>query len=112
MTHLSRRTLLGAAVGTAATASWPRLSLAATPSGPLAAEIARRHDENVQRLQASIREPCIAAESKGYETGVPFFIKMLRDAGFQHVELVPTSANHAGVFATLDAGRRRRSPST
>jgi acetylornithine deacetylase/succinyl-diaminopimelate desuccinylase-like protein len=106
MTHLSRRTLLGAAVGTAATASWPRLSLAATPSGPLAAEITRRHDENVQRLQAWIREPCIAAESKGYETGVPFFIKMLRDAGFQKVEQVPTSGK-PGVFATLDTGARK-----
>jgi acetylornithine deacetylase/succinyl-diaminopimelate desuccinylase-like protein len=105
MTHLSRRTLLGAAVGTAATASWSRLSLAATPSGPLGAEIARRHDENVQRLQAWIREPCIAAESKGYETGVPFFMKMLRDAGFQKVEQVPTSGK-PGVFATLDTGAR------
>jgi acetylornithine deacetylase/succinyl-diaminopimelate desuccinylase-like protein len=103
MTHLSRRTLLGAAVGTAASASWSGLSRAASPSGPLAAEVARRHEENVQRLQAWIREPCIAAESKGYETGVPFFVKMLRDAGFQKVEQVPTSGK-PGVFATLDAG--------
>ncbi|HZJ55430.1 MAG TPA: M20/M25/M40 family metallo-hydrolase [Myxococcaceae bacterium] len=106
MTHLSRRTLLGAAVGTAATVSWPRLSLAAASSGPLAPEIARRHDENVQRLQAWIREPCIAAESTGFETGVPFFMKMLRDAGFQKVEQVPTSGK-PGVFATLDAGARK-----
>ena len=106
MSYLSRRTLLGAAVGTAAAASLPRFSLAAAPSGPLGAEIARRHDENVQRLQAWIREPCIAAEGKGYETGVPFFTQMLRDAGFQKVEQVPTSGK-PGVFATLDAGAKR-----
>ncbi len=106
MTHVSRRTLLGAAVGTAAAASWPRLALAAAPSGPLAAEIARRHDEAVQRLQAWIREPCIAAESRGYETGLPFFLQLLRDAGFQKVERVETSGK-PGVFATLDAGARR-----
>jgi acetylornithine deacetylase/succinyl-diaminopimelate desuccinylase-like protein len=105
MTHLSRRTVLGAAVGTAAAASLPRLARAAAP-GPLDAEIARRHDEGVQRLQAWIREPCIAAESRGYETGFPFFLQMLRDAGFQKVERVDTSGK-PGVFATLDAGAKR-----
>ncbi len=106
MTDLSRRTLLGAAVGTAAAASGPRLALGAAPSGPLAAEIARRHAENVQRLQAWIREPCICAENRGYDTGLPFFVQMLRDAGFQKVEQVPTSGK-PGVFATLDAGARK-----
>ena len=106
MNTLSRRTLLGAALGTAAAGTWPRLALGAAPSGPLAAEIARRHDENVQRLQAWIREPCIAAEGKGFDTGVPFFMQMLRDAGFQKVDQVPTSGK-PGVFATLDAGARK-----
>ena len=106
MTHLSRRSLLGAAIGTAAAASWPRPALGAAPSGPLAAEIARRHDENVQRLQAWIREPCICAENRGYDTGLPFFLQMLRDAGFQKVEQVPTSGK-PGVFATLDGGARK-----
>jgi len=103
MNPLSRRTLLGAAVGTAAAASWPRSAFGAAPAGPLAAEITRRHDESLQRLQAWIREPCIAAENKGYDAGVPFFLQMLRDAGFQKVEQVPTSGK-PGVFATLDAG--------
>jgi acetylornithine deacetylase/succinyl-diaminopimelate desuccinylase-like protein len=106
MSHLSRRTLLGAAVGTAAAASWPRMSLGAAPSGPLSAEIARHHDENVQRIQAWIHEPCIAAEGRGYETGVPYFMQLLRDAGFQKVEQVPTSGK-PGVFATLDAGAKK-----
>ena len=95
MTHLSRRTVLGAAVGTAAASSWLRPVLAAPTgsfnSGPLASEIARRHEENVQRLRGWIAEPCICAESKGYETGVPSCLGMLRDAGFQKVEQVSTS---------------------
>jgi acetylornithine deacetylase/succinyl-diaminopimelate desuccinylase-like protein len=110
MTHLSRRSVLGAAVGTAAASSWLRPVLAApTPSfssGPLAAEIARRHDENVQRLRGWIAEPCICAEDKGYQTGLPYFLGMLRDAGFQKVEQVPTGGK-PGVFATLDAGAKR-----
>jgi acetylornithine deacetylase/succinyl-diaminopimelate desuccinylase-like protein len=106
VTHLSRRILLGAAAGTAATASWPRLALGASMPGPLDAEIGRRHDENVQRLQAWIREPCIAAENRGYDTGLPFFLQMLRDAGFQKVERVDTSGK-PGAFATLDAGARK-----
>src|SRR5215831_13772367 len=106
MTSLSRRTLLGAAVGTAAAASWPRSALGAASAGPLAAEVARRHDENLQRLQAWIHEPCIAAESRGYDTGLPFFLQMLREAGFQKVEQVPTSGK-PGVFAALDAGARK-----
>ena len=110
MTHLSRRTVLGAAVGTAAASSWLRPVLAAPTgsfnSGPLASEIARRHEENVQRLRGWIAEPCICAESKGYETGLPYFLGMLRDAGFQKVEQVSTSGK-PGVFATLDAGAKK-----
>ena len=106
MKPLSRRTVLGAALGTAAASSLPRTVLAATSSGPLAPEIARHHDENVQRLQAWIAQPCICAENRGYESGFPFFLQMLRDAGFQNVEQVPT-AGKPGVFATLDAGAAR-----
>lgn len=111
MPPLSRRTVLGAALGSAAAASLDRFARAAPSagafaSGPLAAEIARRHEESVQRLQGWIREPCICAENKGYETGLPYFLGMLRDAGFQKVEQVHTSGK-PGVFATLDAGARK-----
>ena len=110
MIPLSRRSVLGAAVGTATAASWLRPVVAATTpsfnSGPLAAEIARRHDENVQRLRGWIAEPCICAENKGYETGLPYFLGMLRDAGFQKVEQVNTSGK-PGVFAILDAGAKK-----
>ncbi len=115
MTQLSRRTVLGAAVGTAAAASLPRIALGAasgTAAGPLGAEIARRHDENVQRLQGWIREPCIAAENRGYDTGLPYFMQMLRDAGFQKVEQVRHHGQARASSPRSMPGRRRRSGST
>src|SRR5262249_32656626 len=110
MIPLSRRSVLGAAVGAAAASSWLRPAhaapAAAFASRPLAAEIARRHAEHVHRLRGWIAEPCICAENKGYQTGLPHFLGMLRDAGFQKVEQVDTSGK-PGVFATLDAGAKR-----
>ena len=66
-------------------------------------EVDKRHAETVQRLQAWIRQPSIAAENLGMSEGVELFMQMLRDAGFQQVSKVPTEG-HPGVFATLDAG--------
>jgi acetylornithine deacetylase/succinyl-diaminopimelate desuccinylase-like protein len=103
--RLSRRTLLGAA-STAALTSCASQRVGAAPSADLSTlvrEIERRHTESIQRLQEWLKVPCIAAENTGYDTGVPFFERLLRDAGFQRVERVPTSGK-PGVFATLDAG--------
>ena len=69
----------------------------------LQAEIARHHDRAVARLQDWIRRPAIAAENRGFPEGAEHMAALLRDAGFQHVEIVPT-AGKPGVFATLDAG--------
>ena len=38
--------------------------------------------------------------------GADYMAELARDAGFQHVEIVPTDG-HPGVFATLDAGAKR-----
>jgi len=70
---------------------------------PLEAEIAKRHDEAVQRLQNWIRQPAIAAENRAMDAGCDLMIEMLRGAGFDQVQKVPTDG-HPGVFATLDAG--------
>src|SRR5579862_4592654 len=70
---------------------------------PLEAEVAKRHDESVQRLQNWIRQPAIAAENRGMSEGCDLMMRMLRDAGFVDVKKVPTDG-HPGVFATLDAG--------
>ena len=67
------------------------------------AEVDKRHDETVRRVQTWIRQPSIAAENRGMNEGVELFMQMLKDAGFQQVSKVPTDG-HSGVFATLDAG--------
>jgi acetylornithine deacetylase/succinyl-diaminopimelate desuccinylase-like protein len=103
MIYLSRRNVLGAAASAALVSCVPQRVLAAPDLSPVQKEIDKRHPEAVQRLQEWLKMPCIAAENSGYETSVPFFEKMLKDAGFQKVERVQTDGK-PGVFATLDAG--------
>jgi len=67
------------------------------------AQIPLQHDATVKMLQDWIALPSIAAENKNYPQGPEYMAKLARDAGFQHVEVVPT-AGKSGVFATLDAG--------
>lgn len=104
---MDRRTLLrGAAAGTAALA-WPaRLKSASNDWKSILAEVDRRHDEAVRRLQEWIHQPSIAAENRGMSEGCDLMIRLLKDAGFQRAERVPTDGQ-PGVFATLDAGARR-----
>jgi acetylornithine deacetylase/succinyl-diaminopimelate desuccinylase-like protein len=104
---MNRRDFLNAAGGAAALAA-SRTARAANSADlkPLFAEADKRHDEAVQRLQDWIRQPSIAAESRGMNEGCDLMIRMLRDAGFGQVTKVP-SEGHPGVFATLDAGAPR-----
>lgn len=91
--------------GAAALALAARKSSAANPSDlkAIQAEIDRQHDEAIHRLQDWIRQPSIAAENRGMTEGCDHMMRLLREAGFGHVEKVPTDG-HPGVFATLDAG--------
>lgn len=73
---------------------------------PIRAEIAKRHDEGVHRLQDWVRQPSIAAENRGMNEGCELMMRLAREAGFDHVARVPTDG-HPGVFATLDAGAPR-----
>src|SRR5437867_3172716 len=50
---------------------------------PIKAEIAKRHDESVKRLQDWIGQVSIAAENRGYPEGAEYMAKLARDAGFQ-----------------------------
>ena len=113
-----RRFLMGAAAG-AASLALPRWAGAdANGSGlaspllddadlnPIRAEVEKRHDEAVQRLQHWIRQPSIAAENRGMNEGCELTMQMLRDAGFNQVSKIPTDGQ-PGVFATLDAGAPR-----
>ncbi len=69
-------------------------------------EIGKRHDESVQRLQAWIRQPSIAAENRGMQQGCTMMMDLLKGAGFSGVTQIPTDGQ-PGVFATLDAGAPR-----
>ncbi|HEY2913716.1 MAG TPA: M20/M25/M40 family metallo-hydrolase, partial [Candidatus Angelobacter sp.] len=108
--------LVGAAAGAAAMAlpRWaragetgfsPNLGLAAFQDdlAPIRAEITKRHDETVQRMQTWMKQPSIAAENRGMNEGCELTMQMLRDAGFQQVTKIPTDGQ-PGIFATLDAG--------
>ena len=100
---LSRRSVLQGAVVSAAALAFPSR---ADDLAPVYAEIRRRHDETVKRIQQWIATPAIAAESLNSEEGVQQFIGLLKDAGFQSAARVPTDGK-PGVFALLDAGAPR-----
>jgi len=104
MSHLDRRLFLRSTAAAAAALSARRArAFADADLKPLEAEIAKRHDEGVERLQNWIRQPAIAAENRGMDAGCDLMMRMLREAGFDDVKKVPTEG-HPGVFATLDAG--------
>jgi len=103
---MNRRDLLGAAAATAAVSSLPRFAFAADDLSAVYAEIGRRHDEAVKRLQDWVRQPAIAAENRGMSAGCDTMVRLAKDAGFQSAQRVETSG-HPGVFATLDAGAPR-----
>ncbi len=67
------------------------------------AEVTKRHDEAVKRLQDWIAQVSIAAEDRGYPEGAEYMAKLARDAGFQQATVINTDGK-PGVFATLDAG--------
>ena len=67
------------------------------------AEVAKRHDEAVKRLQDWIKLPSIAAEDLNSAEGAEYMAKLAKEAGFQKAEVVQTEGK-PGVFATLDAG--------
>jgi acetylornithine deacetylase/succinyl-diaminopimelate desuccinylase-like protein len=106
MNMTDRRTFLQATAVTAAALALPRWTRAAYPASdldPIFAEIDKRHDESLKRLQTWIRQPSIAAENRGMNEGCELTMQMLRDAGFSQVAKVPTDGQ-PGIFATLDAG--------
>ncbi len=101
----NRRALL--AGGTAAALFAPGLTFAA--SGDLAAirkAAEAGYDASVKRIQEWIALPSIAAENRDMDKGCDYMMALAKDAGFQHVEKVPTDG-HPGVFATLDVGAKR-----
>src|SRR3954470_4230294 len=98
------RILVGAFVGAAMLACGPATGYSADADlQSIKAEVAKRHDEAVKRLQDWIHQISIAAENRGYPEGADYMIKLAKDAGFQEATRVETDGK-PGVFATLDAG--------
>jgi acetylornithine deacetylase/succinyl-diaminopimelate desuccinylase-like protein len=79
---------------------------AAEDLGPIKAEIAKRHDEAVKRLQDWIKLPSIAAENLNSAEGAEYMAKLAQEAGFQQATVIKTDGK-PGVFATLDAGAKK-----
>jgi acetylornithine deacetylase/succinyl-diaminopimelate desuccinylase-like protein len=106
--EINRRIFIqGAATGAAALAVGNQALFAFQDQDQSAvvAQVAKQHDATVKMLQDWIALPSIAAEGLNYPQGAEYMAKLARDAGFQHVEVVPT-AGKPGVFATLDVGAR------
>src|SRR5713101_3696825 len=103
---MDRRTFLcNLALGAAGLAVSRRVA-AEADLAPFRAEIEKHHDEAVKRLQHWIAQPTIAAEKRGIEEGCDLTIRMLREAGFDTVQRVPSNGV-PGIIATLDAGAPR-----
>ncbi|HEY6179785.1 MAG TPA: M20/M25/M40 family metallo-hydrolase [Kofleriaceae bacterium] len=103
---MMRRTFLHGAAAVGAAAMLPRRAWAAADLKPIYQQVEKRRDEALGRLQEWIRQPTIAAESRGITEGRDLTMRLLRDAGFGKVESVSTDG-HPGIFATLDAGAPR-----
>jgi acetylornithine deacetylase/succinyl-diaminopimelate desuccinylase-like protein len=106
MTTMMRRTFLHGAAAVGAAALVPRRAAAAASLKPIYDQIEKQRGETIGRIQEWIRQPTIAAESRGITEGRDLTMRLLRDAGFGKVESVPTDG-HPGIFATLDAGAKR-----
>jgi len=106
MDRIGRREFVGGAVGTGMLLGAAPGVFAAQKLDDVYRQVALGHDAAVVRLQDWIRQITIAAENRGIEEGCGYMMQLAREAGFQHVERVPT-AGHPSVFATLDAGAKR-----
>src|SRR5450432_4394585 len=104
---MDRRSFLeGSVVGVAALAFANRARAAGQDLEPVYAQVQKRHDEAVARLQEWVRQPSIAAENLGMSEGCELALRLLKDAGFNTATKVPTDGQ-PGIFATLDAGAKR-----
>src|SRR5438128_11650585 len=85
--NLDRRAFLHDTAAAAAALALPRHVFPdQSDLAPIFAQIDKRHDEAVQRLQEWIRQPSIAAENRGVSEGCELTMRMLREAGFNRSE--------------------------
>jgi len=101
-----------AALGAAVFATSPSLR-AGEDLAPIKAEITKRHDEALKRLQDWIKLPSIAAENLNSAEGAEYMAKLAKDAGFQQATVIQTdgkldpasSAVHVGTVKWFDEAR-------
>jgi acetylornithine deacetylase/succinyl-diaminopimelate desuccinylase-like protein len=107
MPSQNRREFMQSAFATAAGfAVVPPLSIfAASGKDDVLAQIPKQHDQMVKMLRDWIAVPSIAAENRGYPQGPEYMAQLARDAGFENVEIVPTTGK-PGVFGVLDSGAK------
>jgi acetylornithine deacetylase/succinyl-diaminopimelate desuccinylase-like protein len=103
---MKRRDFMYGAAAAGAVALLPRRAAAAVTPKAIYAQVEKRHAEALARLQQWVRQPSIAAESRGMAEGRDLTMRLLRDAGFTKVESVATDG-HPGIFATLEVGAPR-----
>src|SRR3989440_3161580 len=102
-----RRAFLQGAAAAAAALAMPRWAQAHPGNmDAILAEIEKRHDESVKRLQDWIRQPSIGAKTRGMNEGCNLMMLMLGGGVFQQAKKITTDGQ-PGVFATLDAGAPR-----
>src|SRR5690349_6279136 len=78
-------------------------SAASDELADIRAEIGKRHEEAIKRLQDWIALPSIAAENRNFPAGAEYMARLARDAGFQQAKVISADGK-PGVLATLDAG--------
>ncbi|MBI1210926.1 MAG: M20/M25/M40 family metallo-hydrolase [Alphaproteobacteria bacterium] len=102
--HTSRRHVLQGAAAFVPLAMIPGLARAETPERALFQKaVDGQRDDTIALIRDWIGNPTIAAEGRNVDKGADYMASLLRDASFDHAEIVKTDGV-PGVFATLDAG--------
>jgi len=102
--RFNRREFLHGALAGVTLASLP-IEIFAAPNSDMQAvlsEVPKMHDDNLKRLQEWIALPSVAAMDMNYPQGPDYMAKLAREAGFENVEIIPTTGK-PGVFGILDA---------
>src|SRR3954464_13619311 len=79
---------------------------AADDMSDIKAEITKRHDEAVKRLQDWIKLPSIAAENLNSAEGAEYMAKLAKEPRLQQATVIKTDGK-PGVFATLRVGAKK-----
>src|SRR5437867_8979439 len=74
----------------AALVATPRTRAQTPDLKPVFAEVEKRHEQSVRRIQEWITKPTIAAENKGISEGRDHMMRLLKEMGCSQVAACPT----------------------